>query len=54
VIFHDPSLEAISDLWNLPTALNLTPFTVLAIQLVIAGFAVGVAVVLRTRGRRAS
>ena len=54
VIFHDPSLEAISDLWNLPTALNLTPFTVLAIQLVIAGFAVGAAVVLRTRGRRAS
>src|SRR5439155_17558921 len=53
LIVHDPGVEAISDLWNLPEALNLTPFTVLAIQVAIAAFAMGAAVLLRVKGRRA-
>ncbi|MEK6911338.1 MAG: hypothetical protein AABX36_00850, partial [Candidatus Thermoplasmatota archaeon] len=52
-IFHDPALEATSFLWNFPGALNLTPLTVLAIQVAIAGIAMGAATLVRARGRRA-
>ncbi len=52
-IEHDPGLEATCELWNLPEALNLTPITVLALQVVIAGIAMGPAILLRVRGRRA-
>ncbi len=52
-IEHDPGLEATSDLWNLPEALNLTPITVLALQVLIVGIAMGPAILLRVRGRRA-
>jgi hypothetical protein len=53
VIVHDPSMDAVSDLWNLPETLNLTPFTVLAIQVGIAAIAMGAAVLVRAKGRRA-
>ncbi len=53
VILHDPGLDAVSDLWNLPETLNLTPFTVLAIQVTIAAIAMGAAVLVRAKGRRA-
>ena len=53
VIAHDPGLDAVSDLWNLPETLNLTPFTVLAIQVAIAAIAMGAAVLVRAKGRRA-
>ena len=52
-IEHDPGLEATSDLWTLPEALNLTPITVLALQVLIVGIAMGPAILLRVRGRRA-
>lgn len=52
-IFHDPALEATSFLWYFPGALNLTPLTVLAIQVAIAGIAMGAAALVRARGRRA-
>ena len=52
VIFHDPQLEAVSNLWNLPGTLNLTPFTIVAIQAAIAAFALAVAVLFRVKGRR--
>jgi len=51
-IQHDPSLDATSALWNLPEALNLTPITVLALQVLIVGIAMGPAILLRVRGRR--
>lgn len=53
VIVHDPGLEAVADLWSLPETLNLTPFTVLAFQVAIAAFAMGAAVLVRAKGRRA-
>ncbi len=53
VILHDPALDAVSALWNLPETLNLTPFTVLAIQVGIAAIAMGAAVLVRAKGRRA-
>jgi len=53
-IFHDPGLDAVSDLWDLPETLNLTPFTVLAIQVGIAAIAMGAAVLVRAKGRRAA
>ena len=46
-------LDAVSDLWNLPETLNLTPFTVLAIQVAIAAIAMGAAILVRAKGRRA-
>lgn len=52
-IFHDPGLEASSFLWSFPGALDLTPLTVLAIQVAIAGIAMGAAALVRARGRRA-
>lgn len=52
VIEHDPGLEAVSYLWSLPEVLNLTPFLVLAIQVAVAAFAMGAAILLRARGRR--
>ena len=52
MIFHDPQLEAVSNLWNLPGTLNLTPFTIVAIQAAIAAFALAVAVLFRVKGRR--
>src|SRR5438309_1223887 len=53
VISHDPGLDAVSDLWNLPETLNLTPFTVPAIQVAIAAIAMGAAILVRAKGRRA-
>jgi len=53
VIVHDPGLDAIADLWSLPETLNLTPLTVLGIQVAIAAFAMGAAVLVRAKGRRA-
>ena len=53
VILHDPGLDAVADLWSLPETLNLTPFTVLAFQAVIAAIAMGAAVLVRAKGRRA-
>ena len=52
-IEHDPGLDAVADLWNLPSALNLTPFTVLAIQAIVAAIAMGAAILVRAKGRRA-
>ena len=53
VIEHDPGLDAVSDLWNVRDTLNLTPMTVLAAQIAVAGIAIVGAVLLRVRGRRA-
>ena len=53
VIAHDPGLDAVSNLWNLSETLNLTPITVLAIQVAIAAIAMGAAILVRAKGRRA-
>ena len=53
MIDHDPGLDAIADLWSLPETLNLTPLTVLGIQAAIAVFAMGAAILVRAKGRRA-
>ena len=52
-IFHDPGLEGTLFVWNFPGAVNLTPLTVLAIQVAIAVIAMGAAILVRARGRRA-
>ena len=52
-IFHDPGMDATSFVWSFPGAVNLTPLTVLAIQVAIAVIAMGAAVLVRARGRRA-
>src|SRR3989304_4521257 len=51
-IFPAPRPAASSFRWSFPGALNLTPLTVLAIQVAIAGIAMGAAVLVRARGRR--
>lgn len=50
-IFHDPGLDATATSFAIGTVANLTPVTALAIQLAIAGLAVGPAIWLRARGR---
>ena len=52
VIFHDPAVSAEAFL-DLPAAVNLTPLTLLAVQAAVVGIAMGPALYLRARARRA-
>ena len=51
VISHDPEISTEAFV-NLPTAVNLTPFTILAAQLAVVGIAIGPALYFRARARR--
>ncbi len=51
-IFHDPKMEAESILPEIPAGFNLTPFTILAIQLGAVAMALGPALYLRAKVRR--
>ncbi len=50
-IFHDPGFDAVAASFPIGTVANLTPATVLALQLAIAGIAVGPALWLRAKGK---
>jgi hypothetical protein len=51
VIEHDPVLSTEAFL-DLPSGVNLTPLTILAVQLAVVGIAMGPAVYLRAKARR--
>lgn len=51
VIFHDPSVSAEAFL-ELPSLVNLTPLTLLAVQAAVVGLAMGPALYLRVKARR--
>ena len=50
-IVHDPAIDAVVASYSIGTVANLTPLTVLALQLLIAGVAIGPALWLRAKGR---
>jgi len=50
-VFHDPGLDATAANYAIGTIANLTPVTLLVLQLVIVGVAIGPALWLRARGR---
>jgi hypothetical protein len=52
-IFHDPAMVTESLVLDLPTGVNVTPLTILAVQLGLVAFALGPAVYLRAKARRA-
>ena len=53
-IVHDPAVAAESFLPTLPTSVNLTPLTILAVQLAVVAIAMGPALYLRAKARRQS
>lgn len=52
-IFHDPGMVAETLFPDVPTSVNLTPLTILAVQLGLVAIALGPALYLRAKGRRA-
>jgi hypothetical protein len=53
-IFHDPAMVTESLVLDLPTGLNLTPMAILAVQLGLVAVALGPALYLRAKARRAT
>jgi hypothetical protein len=51
-IFHDPAMYAESLVVSLPSVVNLTPLTVLAVQAGLVAIALGPALYLRAKARR--
>jgi hypothetical protein len=51
VIVHDPVMSA-DALLDLPVSVNLTPMTILAVQLAVVAMAVGPALYFRAKARR--